>query len=75
MKSGIHPAYFPHAKTKCACGAVFEIGATKETLETEICSKCHPLYTGKAKLIDAAGRVEKFKKKVEKQKAAQKGKK
>lgn len=60
MKTGIHPAYYPKAKTTCACGKVFEIGATKEKMEVEICSNCHPFYTGKAKLVDIAGRVERF---------------
>lgn len=65
MKSGIHPEYHK-AKIKCACGAVFEIGSTKKSMEIEICSNCHPFYTGKSKLIDAAGRVEKFKMKLTK---------
>lgn len=62
MKEGIHPNYGP-AVIKCACGAVFETGSTKETINVEICSKCHPFYTGKQKLVDTGGRVEKFKKK------------
>jgi large subunit ribosomal protein L31 len=60
MKQGIHPEYYK-TSTKCACGAIYEISSTKKTMEVEICSRCHPFYTGKAKLIDAAGRVEKFK--------------
>ncbi|OGF61190.1 50S ribosomal protein L31 [Candidatus Giovannonibacteria bacterium RIFCSPHIGHO2_01_FULL_45_33] len=59
MKQGIHPKYYA-TKVECACGAVFEVGATKEKMSVEICSNCHPFYTGKEKLIDAAGRVEKF---------------
>ena len=55
------PAYFKEAKIKCACGASFTIGAAKPELSVEICSECHPFYTGKEKIIDAAGRVEKFK--------------
>ncbi len=62
MKEGIHPNYGP-AVIKCACGAVFETGSTKKTINVEICSKCHPFYTGKQKLVDTGGRVEKFKKK------------
>jgi len=62
MKKDIHPEYFPKATMKCACGAVFEIGSTKEFAETEICSQCHPFYTGKEKIVDTLGRVEKFKK-------------
>jgi len=61
MKKDIHPKYYPDAKTKCACGKTFKIGSTKPEIEVEICSHCHPFYTGKEKLIDIAGRVEKFK--------------
>lgn len=60
MKKDIHPTYFPEAKVRCGCGARFSIGSTKEKLEVEICSNCHPFYTGKKKLVDTAGRVEKF---------------
>ena len=68
MKKNIHPPYFPNAKVKCACGAEFEVGSTKEFLEIEICSKCHPFYTGKEKILDTMGRVEKFRKRLEKRK-------
>jgi large subunit ribosomal protein L31 len=61
MKAETHPTYFPEAKITCACGKVFTIGSTKEKLEVEICSNCHPFYTGNEKILDAAGRVEKFK--------------
>lgn len=61
MKSETHPAYFPNAKVTCACGKSFAVGSTKEKLEVEICSNCHPFYTGNDKILDAAGRVEKFK--------------
>lgn len=60
MKSGIHPTYHPKAKVKCACGATFEFGSTAESYSVDICSKCHPFYTGKQKLVDTAGRVDKF---------------
>ena len=63
MKKDIHPTYFPKAKVTCACGNVFTVGSTVESLSVEICSNCHPFYTGKDKLIDTAGRVEKFNKK------------
>lgn len=66
MKTGIHPIYFPEAKIKCACGNVIAVGSTKESIEVEVCSHCHPFYTGKGKLIDTAGRVEKFKARVAK---------
>lgn len=62
MKKGIHPEY-KKAVVKCACGNTFETGSTKEELKVEICSKCHPFFTGKQKFVDSAGRVEKFKKK------------
>lgn len=61
MKTDIHPTYFPQAKVTCACGNTFTVGSTKESLEVEICSNCHPFYTGNDKIMDTAGRVEKFK--------------
>lgn len=62
MKDAIHPQYFPTAKVTCACGNSFVTGSTMAELHTEICSNCHPFYTGKQKLIDAAGSVDRFKK-------------
>lgn len=61
MKKDIHPTYFAKAKATCACGTVLTIGSTKESFEVEICSNCHPFYTGDTKVLDTAGRVEKFK--------------
>lgn len=61
MKKDTHPTYFPAAQVECACGNTFSVGSTKERIHVEICSKCHPFYTGQEKIIDAAGRVEKFK--------------
>lgn len=61
MKEAIHPNYQP-TTIKCACGAVIETGSTKENITVEICSNCHPFYTGKQKLVDTGGRVEKFRK-------------
>lgn len=61
MKEGIHPEY-KQTTIRCACGEVIEIGSTKENIQVEICSKCHPFYTGKQKLVDTGGRVEKFNK-------------
>ena len=75
MKEKIHPKYNEKTKISCACGALFEIGSTKETIETEVCYKCHPFYTGKEKIIDTAGRVEKFKKRLTKKVAVKKVKK
>jgi len=62
MKQGIHPNYKQTTVT-CACGNTFETGSVKENLRVEICSECHPFFTGKQKFIDAGGRVDKFKKK------------
>ncbi len=61
MKKGIHPEY-KQAKVTCACGNTFETGSTKKEIRVEICSSCHPFFTGKQKLIDTGGRVDKFKK-------------
>jgi large subunit ribosomal protein L31 len=61
MKTDIHPTYFEKSNATCACGATFAFGSTKETIRVEVCSACHPLYTGNEKVIDTAGRVEKFK--------------
>lgn len=62
MKKNIHPTYFPDAKIICSCGAVLETGATIKEMHVEICSACHPFYTGKKKVLDNAGRVDRFKK-------------
>ncbi len=62
MKENIHPKY-GEAVVKCACGETFTTGSVKKELHVEICSKCHPFFTGKQKLVDTGGRVEKFKKK------------
>ena len=61
MKKDIHPKY-GESVVRCACGETFKTGSTKEELSVEICSKCHPFYTGKQKLIDSGGRVDRFKK-------------
>jgi large subunit ribosomal protein L31 len=60
MKTEIHPQYYKSATVRCACGNTFAVGATRAEIHVEICSKCHPFYTGEQKLIDTAGRVEKF---------------
>lgn len=72
MKADIHPTYFPKAKVTCACGVSFVVGSTQEQVKVEICSKCHPFYTGAKTLIDTAGRVEKFKSRKAKAEAAPK---
>ncbi|MDD4062670.1 MAG: 50S ribosomal protein L31 [Candidatus Pacebacteria bacterium] len=66
MKKEIHPKYFKDSKVTCSCGNTFTIGSTQELINTEICSACHPFYTGKEKIVDSMGRVERFKKKLEK---------
>ena len=68
MKKDIHPQYYPKAKVSCACGNTFLIGATKETLEVEACSACHPFYTGKEKIMDKVGQVQKFRARLSKKK-------
>jgi len=62
MKSEIHPNYVKTTIT-CACGNVIEVGSTKSDIKVEICSQCHPFFTGKQKLVDTAGRIERFRKK------------
>ncbi len=71
MKKDIHPKYNEIANIKCACGATFAAGSTQESISVEICSQCHPFFTGKQKLVDTAGRVDKFKAKMEASKKIQ----
>lgn len=66
MKTDIHPAYYPNAKVKCACGTEYVVGATRPEIEVEICAACHPFFTGQEKILDIAGRIEKFKARVAK---------
>ena len=72
MKKGIHPAYHDKAKVTCSCGEAFTLGSTSPVLEVEICSKCHPFFTGKEKMLDVAGKVERFKARRDKAAAAPK---
>ena len=67
MKKDIHPQYHANAKVICACGNSFTVGSTVPEIHVELCSVCHPFYTGKQKLVDTAGRVDKFKQRVAKQ--------
>ena len=60
MKKEIHPTYHTKSKITCACGATYDIGSTLEEVSIELCSNCHPFYTGKQKIVDTARRVEKF---------------
>jgi len=66
MKKDIHPKYYPNARAHCACGNSFSIGSTKELIEVEICSNCHPFYAGKERIVDTMGRVERFRKRLAK---------
>ncbi len=67
MKANIHPTYYPNATVTCACGNTFTVGSTKPVIHVELCSKCHPFYTGVQKFVDTKGSIEKFQ---AKQKAA-----
>lgn len=69
MKTEIHPAYNQKVTVTCACGNSFETGSTIQAISVEVCSACHPFYTGKQKLVDVAGRVDKFRKRQEEAKA------
>lgn len=66
MKPKIHPKYYKDAKVICSCGNTFTTGSTKPEIKVEVCSSCHPFYTGKKKLIDTTGAVDKFKEKLAK---------
>lgn len=65
MKEKIHPAY-NQANVVCSCGNTFTVGSTKKEIRVELCSKCHPFYTGEQRVVDTAGRVERFKRRYEK---------
>lgn len=68
MKTDIHPPYHKNAKILCACGAKFSAGSIVKSIQVEICSNCHPIYTGKQKLVDTAGRVERYQSMIKKSK-------
>lgn len=70
-KTGIHPTYYPEAKITCSCGAEYTIGSTRESLKVDICRACHPYYSGNQKFIDTAGRVDRFREKMEAAKSRQ----
>lgn len=61
MKEKIHPKYYEDAKVICSCGNTFTIGSTKKVLKVELCSACHPFFTGEQRIVDTAGRIERFK--------------
>jgi large subunit ribosomal protein L31 len=60
MKKGIHPEYYPDAKVVCSCGNTFTVGSTKKAIRTDVCSACHPFFTGEQRLVDTGGQVERF---------------
>lgn len=70
MKEKIHPQYFTDAKIICACGNIMTMGSTKKEIRVELCSKCHPFLTGERRVMDTAGRVERFKRRYEKMEKA-----
>lgn len=65
MKTSIHPQWYDDCLVTCACGATFTVGSTKKSINLDICSKCHPFFTGEMKFVDTLGRVERFQKKQE----------
>ncbi|MEK7507368.1 MAG: 50S ribosomal protein L31 [Patescibacteria group bacterium] len=72
MKSAIHPQYYDNAKVRCACGNTWTTGSTRPEISLEICNQCHPFYTGREKVLDTRGRIEKFKKRAAKAKTPKK---
>ena len=64
MKTGIHPKYFPNAVVICACGNTWTTGSTKAELHTDVCSACHPFFTGEQRIVDTAGQVDRFMKRL-----------
>jgi len=66
MKKDIHPKYYPEAKVVCSCGNTFTTGSTQELIRTDVCSACHPFFTGEQRIVDTAGQVERFMKRLEK---------
>ena len=66
MKEKIHPQYFPDAKAICSCGNTFTIGSTRKEVKVELCSKCHPFFTGEQRVVDTMGRVERFRRRYKK---------
>jgi large subunit ribosomal protein L31 len=66
MKKDIHPKYYPNATVTCACGNSWTTGATQEEIRTDVCSACHPFFTGEQRIVDTAGQVERFMRRLEK---------
>ena len=68
MKEKIHPTYYADATATCSCGNTFTLGATRKEMRVELCSKCHPFYTGEQRVVDTAGRVERFRRRYDRKK-------
>jgi len=65
MKEDIHPTWYPNAQVICSCGATYTMGATKESIRTDVCSACHPFFTGEQRIVDSEGQVERFMRRLE----------
>jgi large subunit ribosomal protein L31 len=65
MKKDIHPEWYPNAQVICSCGATYTMGATKEVIRTDVCSSCHPFFTGEQRIVDSEGQVERFMRRLE----------
>jgi len=65
MRPDIHPTYYPHAKVICSCGATWTTGSTIPEIKTDVCSNCHPYYTGQQRIVDTAGQVDRFMRRLE----------
>ncbi len=74
MKAGIHPKYYPEARVICSCGNTWTTGSTMPEIRTDICSKCHPFYTGEQRIVDTAGQVERFMNRLKRYSAAEEDK-
>ena len=65
MRKGIHPEWYPNARVVCACGNTWTVGATVPEIRTDVCSRCHPFFTGEQRIVDTAGQVERFMRRLE----------
>jgi large subunit ribosomal protein L31 len=65
MKEGIHPKYYPNAKVICSCGNTWTTGSTQEVIRTDVCSQCHPFFTGEQRIVDTAGQVDRYQKRMQ----------
>ncbi len=74
MRKNIHPKYYPEATVICACGNTFKVGSTKEIIRTDVCSQCHPFFTGEQRIVDTAGQVERFMRRLERRDVQRAGK-